>query len=83
MNSLYARKLRNGCGGPALAALFVGVVFAFGSAAPSHAQALGWEGETGVFVTPLAYTASSETERFHPRPRVSLPERRPGHRRFP
>ena len=66
MNSLYARQLRNGCGGPALAALFVVVVFAFGSAAPSHAQALGWEGETGVFVTPLAYTASSETERFHP-----------------
>jgi len=66
MNSLYARKFRNGCGSPGLAALFVGVVFAFGSAAPSHAQALGWEGETGVFVTPLAYTASSETERFHP-----------------
>jgi len=26
----------------------------------AHAQGLGWEGETGVFVTPLAYTQSSE-----------------------
>jgi hypothetical protein len=25
----------------------------------SHAQNIGWEGETGVFVTPLAYTAAS------------------------
>jgi hypothetical protein len=33
---------------------------------PLHAQALAWEGETGVFVTPLAYTASSETQKFHP-----------------
>jgi hypothetical protein len=31
-----------------------------------NAQGLGWEGETGVFVTPLAYTASSETEKIHP-----------------
>jgi len=31
-----------------------------------HAQALGWEGETGVFVTPLAYTASAEGQKFHP-----------------
>jgi hypothetical protein len=37
-----------------------------GTAAPSHAQALGWEGETGVFVTPLAYTAASENEKIHP-----------------
>jgi hypothetical protein len=42
------------------------LVFALGSATSAHAQALGWEGETGVFVTPLAYTASSETEKFHP-----------------
>jgi hypothetical protein len=28
---------------------------------PVFAQSLGWEGETGVFVTPLAYTANSET----------------------
>jgi hypothetical protein len=32
---------------------------------PAHAQALGWEGETGVFVTPLAYTASAEGQKFH------------------
>jgi hypothetical protein len=31
-----------------------------------HAEALGWEGETGVFVTPLAYTASSENQKIHP-----------------
>ena len=37
-----------------------------GTARTSQAQALGWEGETGVFVTPLAYTAASETEDIHP-----------------
>jgi hypothetical protein len=31
-----------------------------------HAQALGWEGETGVFVTPLAYTASAPGQKLHP-----------------
>src|SRR5271166_6777072 len=36
------------------------------TATRSHAQALGWEGETGVFVTPLAYTAASETQKVHP-----------------
>jgi len=41
-------------------------VAVLGTATPSHAQALGWEGETGVFVTPLAYTAASETEKVHP-----------------
>lgn len=30
-----------------------------------HAQA-GWEGETGVFVTPLAYTSNVEGEKVHP-----------------
>jgi hypothetical protein len=30
------------------------------------AQSLGWEGETGVFVTPLAYTAASEKNQFQP-----------------
>jgi hypothetical protein len=33
--------------------------------APADAQALGWEGETGVFVTPLAYTASAEGQKLH------------------
>lgn len=36
-----------------------------GWAANLHAQA-GWEGETGVFVTPLAYTASAEGQKVHP-----------------
>ncbi len=29
-----------------------------------HAQALGWEGETGVFVTPTAYTVSVEGQKL-------------------
>ena len=29
-----------------------------------HAQNIGWEGETGVFVTPLAYTVSSPAKGF-------------------
>src|SRR4029450_12153308 len=29
-----------------------------------HAQNIGWEGETGVFVTPLAYTVSSPAKSF-------------------
>jgi len=45
--------------------LVVGLAFILGSPAPSHAQALGWEGETGVFVTPLAYTASAENQKIH------------------
>jgi hypothetical protein len=32
----------------------------------SETQALGWEGETGAFVTTLPYTASSETQKIHP-----------------
>ncbi len=31
----------------------------------SDAQALGWEGETGVFVTPLAYTGAVEGQKLH------------------
>jgi len=46
--------------------IVAGVALALGSATRLHAQALGWEGETGVFVTPLAYTASSESEKIHP-----------------
>ena len=49
--------------------LMAGVALAVvvvGTATRSDAQALGWEGETGVFVTPLAYTAASETEKIHP-----------------
>jgi hypothetical protein len=29
-----------------------------------HAQQLGWEGETGVFVTPLAYTVATPVRKF-------------------
>lgn len=32
----------------------------------AQAQSLGWEGETGIFVTPMAYTASAEKETVHP-----------------
>lgn len=35
-----------------------------------HAQQLGWEGSTGVFITPLAYTAATPEHRFAP-PTVS------------
>jgi hypothetical protein len=48
-----------------LMALF-GIVFLFGSSAAGNAQALGWEGETGVFVTPMAYTASAAGQKIHP-----------------
>jgi len=47
-------------------AVIAGLVLTLGTVSQSHAQGLGWEGETGVFVTPLAYTASSETEKYHP-----------------
>jgi hypothetical protein len=44
-----------------------GILVALCSATTAHAQALGWEGETGVFVTPLAYTASvGEGPTLHP-----------------
>jgi len=52
---------RNAC----LMAL-AGLVFGLVPVAHLHAQALGWEGETGVFVTPLAYTASAEGQKIHP-----------------
>jgi hypothetical protein len=39
--------------------VMVGVVAFVGPAPPLQAQNIGWEGETGVFVTPLAWTAAS------------------------
>lgn len=42
------------------------MVLISGMTTPAYAQALGWEGETGVFVTPLAYTASAEGQKIHP-----------------
>lgn len=49
-----------------LAGLLFSVMFISGLTTSLHAQALGWEGETGVFVTPLAYTASAEGQKIHP-----------------
>jgi hypothetical protein len=44
---------------------FIVVVVTLGFPNVLNAQAMGWEGETGVFVTPLAYTASAPGERLH------------------
>jgi hypothetical protein len=41
------------------------LTMAFSVPVPVHAQALGWEGETGVFVTPLAYTGAVEGQKMH------------------
>lgn len=60
MNSSHSKSW------PVALALIVGLALIASSAVPSHAQALGWEGETGVFVTPLAYTASAENQKVHP-----------------
>ena len=46
--------------------IVAGMALVLTSAKPLHAQGLGWEGETGVFVTPLAYTASAEGQKIHP-----------------
>lgn len=43
---------------------FWGIVLAFGFVASAQAQNIGWEGETGIFVTPLAYTAKSPKSGF-------------------
>ena len=43
----------------AIALLAGGAFWLLGSARPAVAQSLNWEGQTGVFVTPLAYTAAS------------------------
>jgi hypothetical protein len=39
-------------------------VLLFIPSAHARAQQLGWEGETGVFVTPLAYTVSTPAHKF-------------------
>lgn len=49
-----------------LLAIVTAALFVAGTSVSSHAQALGWEGETGVFVTPLAYTATVENQKIHP-----------------
>ncbi len=65
MNSLHRKVSASGQGWFSVAAVLIGIAFVFSSALLSHAQALGWEGETGVFVTPLAYTASAEGQKIH------------------
>jgi hypothetical protein len=47
-------------------AIVTGIILVLGATTLLHAQALGWEGETGIFVTPLAYTASAEGQKIHP-----------------
>src|SRR5579871_3450108 len=44
--------------------LAAATVAAICGCAPLRAQNIGWEGETGVFVTPLAYTAASPSGNF-------------------
>jgi hypothetical protein len=39
-------------------------VVLFAPTAQARAQQLGWEGETGVFVTPLAYTVATPVRKF-------------------
>ncbi len=41
------------------AALLASILFFVPGSGPASAQSLNWEGQTGVFVTPLAYTAAS------------------------
>lgn len=63
MHTVNLKRQRNGFGllGVALSVL----TLAMPLAPKLHAQALGWEGETGVFVTPQAYTASAEGQKYH------------------
>ena len=65
MNSLCSEASKSRQSWPRVLAVLIGLAFILSSTAPSHAQALGWEGETGVFVTPLAYTASGENQKIH------------------
>jgi hypothetical protein len=46
--------------------ILAGMILMLASATPLYGQGLGWEGETGAFVTPLAYTASAEDQKIHP-----------------
>lgn len=47
---------------PALAAAIVFIILF--SSTPAAAQSLNWEGQTGVFATPFAYTAGSPKDNF-------------------
>ena len=63
MNSINRKSSIDSMGRFVLIALF-GFVLTVGFTTRAHAQGLGWEGETGVFVTPLAYTQSTEDGRI-------------------
>jgi hypothetical protein len=45
-------------------AILLGLALVLCSAVKSSAQSLNWEGQVGVFVTPLAYTPPSQDDRF-------------------
>lgn len=64
MNSIGGKV--NPLGWPLVMAVVIAMILGLAATVQLHAQALGWEGETGAFVTPLAYTASSETQKIHP-----------------
>ena len=59
MDSLTKKSSTQSIGCSVLIALF-GITLMLGFATSAHAQGLGWDGETGVFVTPLAYTQSTD-----------------------
>jgi len=44
--------------------LVTSAVLLFWPAPPVHAQSLNWEGQTGAFVTPFAYTSASPADGF-------------------
>lgn len=46
------------------AGLVAGLLLAATASPNMHAQQLGWEGGTGVFITPLAYTVATHGNRF-------------------
>jgi hypothetical protein len=56
----------NPLGRPLVVAVAIAIIVGLAVPVQLHAQTLGWEGETGAFVTPLAYTASSETQKINP-----------------
>ncbi|HVN20749.1 MAG TPA: hypothetical protein VMU05_18320 [Dongiaceae bacterium] len=63
--NLFSGKV-NELGRPLVLAIAIAMIVGSASTVRLHAQALGWEGETGVFVTPLAYTANVEKQKVHP-----------------
>src|ERR1035441_9281953 len=55
---MMRRNICKGLGWQRFAVAVLAIVVGLSLTATLHAQ-LGWEGETGVFVTPLAYTAGA------------------------